>query len=742
MAARLDLPARAARTATTAAPLPEHLATRAAELGIDALYTHQAAAVDALRAGRHCVLATGTASGKSLGFQLPIAEAMLGAEPATALLVYPTKALAQDQLRALRRWLVPNLVADTYDGDRDPDDRARIRREANVVLTNPDMLHQGILPFHARWATFLMRLRYVVVDELHTLRGIFGTHVTYVLRRLLRLARHYGAEPTVCFASATIGNPGELATALLGEPVIAITDDGSPAADRELVVWRRPFVDAEQGIRPSANRATARLLARFVHDGVPTIAFTRSRRGTEAVALAARSDLKKSDEPELETAVAAYRSGYRPEERRALEDALHRGHLLGVAATSALELGIDIGGLDAVVLNGFPGTLASFWQQVGRAGRAGRPAVAVLVAGDDQLDEWYATHPEDLLARTPEAAVVNPDNPHVLLPHVACAAHELPLAPTDDRYFGPGLDDAVLDLVRRDLLKPRDGLLYWAGRHAPAPRVGLRNGGGAEFELVLEGTDQLIGTVDAGRVWDAAHEGAIYLHQGRRYRVVELDLDARAARLEPADTDDEYTTTRRTTDLTIDRADDPQPQGHGAAALADVTVIEQITAYQRRRVSTRALIETVPLDAPPSELRTRACVYTVALADLVAAGMEPGRVLGAVHAAEHALIGMLPRFAICDRWDVGGVSMALHPQTGHPTIVVYDGSPGGTGIAELAFATRQRHVAAAADLVAHCPCTGGCPSCVQSPKCGNGNVYLDKDGALTLLKLLGSPSDG
>jgi len=424
---------------------------RLASRGLDRLCTHQAEAIDRLHGGEDIVVATGTASGKSLCYQLPIVDNAVREAPDTALMLFPTKALAQDQLRSLRSWLVPGLRAVTYDGDTLPDDRTWARKHATVVLTNPEMLHQGILPFHARWATFLMRLRLVVVDELHALRGIFGSHVAQVLRRLRRVCAHYGADPVFCFASATIGNPGELAQALCGRPVVAIDDDGSPHAERCFALWQRPLLDPHLGTRSSANGETAALLARFVAAGTPTLAFTRSRRGAELVAGRARRILDDAVTAGagggLTERIAAYRAGYLPEERRDLEARLSDGRLLGVAATNALELGIDVGGLDAVVLNGFPGTLASLRQQAGRAGRGDRRAAAVLVAGDDQLDQWYATHPDDLFTREPGAAVVNPDNPFVLRPHVGCAAHELPLTPDDTDWFGAGLDEAVRDLT-------------------------------------------------------------------------------------------------------------------------------------------------------------------------------------------------------------------------------------------------------------------------------------------------------
>jgi DEAD/DEAH box helicase domain-containing protein len=407
----------------------------------------------------------------------------------------------------------------------------------------------------------------------------------------------------------------------------------------------------------------------------------------------------------------------------------------GVVATSALELGIDVGGLDAIVVNGFPGTLASFRQQIGRAGRGDRGSATVLVAGDDQLDQWYAAHPRELLERPAEAAIANPDNPFVLTAQVGCAAHELPIEPADEQWFGPGLDDAVRELVLADLLKPRDGRMYWAAQQPPAPAVGLRNGSGTEYDLVDQ-AGETIGTVDGGRVFQVAHPGSVYLHQGRQYRVEALETEHHRAILEAADDLDEYTRTREETDLTIVAAEQTMAAGRGTAALGAVEVTTRVTGYQRKRSSTNETIEVVPLDVPPSRLTTRACWYTVPLPVVVGAGLAPGRILGAVHAAEHALIGLLPLFAICDRWDVGGVSMAQHPATDEPSIFVYDGYAGGAGIAELAFARLQEHVRAARELVAACPCDAGCPSCVQSPKCGNWNEFLDKAGAVVVLDLL------
>ncbi len=725
------IPARSARHAEPASPLHPALADRLGERGIDALYSHQAQALDHLRARRHVVLATGTASGKSLCYQIPVLEAALGDGSDTALMMFPTKALAHDQMRSLRSWLVPEVEAASYDGDTPREERSRIRRRARTVFTNPDMLHVGILPNHRRWSGFFRNLELVVVDELHTLRGMFGSHVAQLLRRLRRVCAHYGSDPVFCFSSATIGNPGELACELLGAPVETVDDDGAPRGERCFALWERPLLDPLSGDRMSANFETARLVARLARDGLQTLAFTRSRKGSELVAQQVR-DILSREAPELVDAVAAYRGGYLADERRELESRMVSGDLLVVAATNALELGIDVGGLDGIALNGFPGTLASMWQQAGRAGRHHQRSLAVLVAGDDQLDQWYLTHPGELFSRPPEPAVVNPRNPFVLRPHLGCAAYELPLEPSDADYFGDQIDEVGAELVRADVLRPRGGRLLWAQRRPPAGRVNLRTGSASEYRLVESGSFDLIGTVDAGRVLQMAHEGAIYLHQGRQYRVERLDLRDRVAVLEPAD-DDEYTQPREDTDLAVKEVDEHRRLGGATVHLGAVSVTTEVTAYQRKQASTGDVIEVVDLDLPERTLETRACWYTLPDELVDGAGIEGARLLGAVHAAEHALIGMLPRFAICDRWDVGGLSTAVHPDTGKPSIFVYDGYDGGAGIAELGFEHAEDHLRDTLELVRSCPCDAGCPSCVQSPKCGNWNEYLDKGAATDLL---------
>jgi len=765
------LPARAARFGELAEPLAPDLRQR---LPFDRFWTHQAAAIDLARSGRSVAIATGTASGKSLCYQVPIAEAVGSpVRPATSLLIFPTKALAQDQLRALSGLEIPGLVAATYDGDCSTEERTWVRGNANVLLTNPEMLHHGVLPHHAKWATFLMRLQYVVIDELHLLRGVFGTHVAHLLRRLRRLCAVYGSDPTFIFSSATIGAPGRLASELCGLDVAEVTDDGSPRGERRFVLWNPaaegdlpidlrvvprdqpeepdepdapddrvgpPTVDdAGTGRRaPSANRETATLVAELIRRGHRTIAFCRSRKGTELIAAEVRRRLP----PDLADQVRPYRGGYLTAERREIEGELFGGRLRGVIATTALELGIDVGGLDACVLNGFPGTIASMWQQAGRAGRAAQPSIVVLVAGDDQLDQWYMAHPDQVFTRPPEPAVINLSNPYVLHPHLACAAYEQPLGHADERWWPGTLDEGVRALALDDRLKVRDRgrgsvrvpLAVWAGRGWPTHGVGLRSGSSDEVRIAApDGT--LIGTVDHGRACRLVHPGAIYLHQGQSYRVLELDLDDGAAIVEPVD-GGEWTQPRSETEITILGAEAERDVGRSRLAVGSVRVVSRVVGYRRFASYTGELLGVEELFLPPGELTTRAFWYTVDERLLADAGIGPEAVPGTLHAVEHAAIGLLPLFTICDRWDVGGVSTPWQAETGLPTIVIYDGYPGGAGIAELGYASADRHLRATLEVIDACRCADGCPSCVQSPKCGNGNEPLDKHGAAALLRAL------
>jgi DEAD/DEAH box helicase domain-containing protein len=729
-----QVPARSGRPADWPDWAPELLVERFRARGIARPWQHQVAAASLARAGRSVVVATGTASGKSLAYQLPVLSALLEDGKATALYLAPTKALAADQLRSLRSLVLPDVRAASFDGDTAPPERDWVRAHSRLVLTNPDMLHRGILPSHARWATFLRRLRYVVVDECHTYRGVFGSHVAHVLRRLRRICASYGAYPTFVLASATVATPATSGSRLTGLDVEEVTEDASPRGSTAFALWEPPLTGAhgEHGapVRRPAGAEAARLLADLIVEDARVLAFVRSRRGAEVLALTARRHLATAA-PELADRVAAYRAGYLPEERRALEAALADGTLLGVAATNALELGIDIAGLDAVVLAGFPGTLASLWQQAGRAGREGLGALVVFVARDDPLDTYLVHHPEAVFGRPVEATVLDPENPYVLGPQLCCAAAELALTGADLPLFGGPAAEAVLpDLVRRGLLRHRATGWYWTARGRPD--LDIRGTGGEPVRVVEAHTGRVLGTVDAWASHSTVHPGAVYLHQGVSYVVDELDLSDAVA-LVHQDDPDWSTSARDTTDIRVVSTLRERVLGELTLHHGTVDVTNQVVSYLRRRHLTGQVLDETPLDLPVRELRTRAVWYALSDAAIARAGLAPGDVPGAAHAAEHAAIGLLPLFATCDRWDIGGVSTAMHPDTGRMTVFVYDGQPGGAGFAARGYDTAEQWLRATREAVAACECEAGCPSCVQSPKCGNGNEPLDKAGAVRLL---------
>ncbi|MWA06885.1 DEAD/DEAH box helicase [Actinomadura sp. LD22] len=735
------VPAREGRRTGWPAWSPPLLVDRLAAAGIAAPWEHQAAAAEHARAGRSVIVATGTASGKSLAYLLPSIEAIYAGEDdhrreGTVLYLSPTKALAADQLRALRGLRLTRVRAATYDGDTPQDERSWVRQHANYVLTNPDMLHRSILPGHSRWSSFLRRLRYVVVDEAHGYRGVFGSHVAQILRRLRRICARYHASPTFILASATTSEPASTASRLTGLDVVAVDDDASPRGPATFALWEPPLTDlrGEQGapVRRTATAEAGDLLADLVVEGVQTLAFVRSRRGAESVALGAKRALHEVA-PALAEQVAAYRAGYLPEERRALEAALRSRSIVGLASTNALELGVDVSGLDAVLVCGWPGTRASLWQQAGRAGRSGQAALSVLVARDDPLDTFLVHHPEAIFGTPVEATVLDPDNPYVLEPHLCAAASELPLTDDDAALFGPSTADLLPDLVRRGFLRRRPAGWYWTRRDKACDLADIRGAGGAPVQVVETATGRLLGTVDEASAHTTVHDGAVYIHQGESFIVQTLDLDDSVALVEAADPD--YSTTARdVTDITIAERLRSTSWGDATLCYGTVDVTSQVVAYQMRRVQTGEMLGEKPLDLPPRTLRTRAVWWTLSEAQVDALGDLD--LAGAAHAAEHASIGLLPLYATCDRWDIGGVSTAVHPDTGLLTVFVYDGHEGGAGFAERGYADASAWLRATRDAIASCECESGCPSCIQSPKCGNGNEPLDKQGALTLLAVL------
>jgi DEAD/DEAH box helicase domain-containing protein len=719
-------PSRPARTEPFPADLDPRVATALVAQGVTALYRHQAEAWEALRAGGHAIVTTPTASGKSLAFNLPVLDLLAREPKSRALYLYPTKALAQDQARALAAFGVPGVKAAIYDGDTESERRWQTRKWANVILTNPDMLHVGVLPHHDRWGDVLANLRYVVVDEAHVYRGVFGSHVANVLRRLRRLARAYRSEPQFVLASATIANAGTLAEMLVGEPARVVESDAAPAPERTIALWNPELIDPDLGIRASTLGDASRLVAGFVEAGLRTICFAKSRKAVELIHRFASDRL---DAP-LAARIAPYRAGYTPSQRREIERRLMGGELLGVTATDALELGIDIGHLDCAISVGFPGTVSSLRQQWGRAGRRA-PGLAVLVASEDALDQYFMREPETLLGRTVEAALLDHANPRVLDGHVLSAAFEGPIDERDAETLGP---EALARAAALPELKRTDAGFVWAGKDYPAARVLLRSGELDTLTIVDAESGTVLGTLERSRAYSTVHDGAVYLHLGEQHLVKRLDVDARTALVTPANVD-WYTQAKKETSTEIVEPRRAEQRLGLELVWGTVSVTERVIAYQRKTISGGDTLETIPLDLPETSFETEAVWFCPTPRQLEGLEEMP-KLLSSLHAAEHSLIALLPLWAMCDRWDIGGLSTNVHPQTGLPTIFVYDGHSGGVGITERGFDRFEGWVEDTAKMLAGCPCADGCPSCVQSPKCGNLNDYLDKDGALTLLRRL------
>ena len=738
-----SLPGRPGQPAEWPAWVPEELIAALAAAGVAAPWQHQAEVADLARSGKSVIISTGTASGKSLAYLLPALTGIMAG--GTAMYVAPTRALAADQLKLVTSLGLSRVRPAVVDGDTPWAERTRARSAASYLLTTPDMLHQSLLPSHARWNGFFRRLRYVVIDECHTYGGVFGSHVAHVLRRLRRIAYHHsGTEPVFVLASATISEPARCGSLLTGRDVQAVSADGAPRAPLTFALWEPPLTGArgEAGapVRRAATTEAARLLADLVRTGVPSLAFVRSRRGAESVAQAARRHLTDAGAADLAERVAAYRSGYLPDERRALEEALRNGELAGLAATTALELGVNVANLDAVLMAGWPGTRAALWQQAGRAGRAGREAVAVLIARDDPLDTYLVHHPQALLGAPVEATVLDPDNAYVLAPHLCAAAAELPLTDHDLTAFSPAASALATAMAADGLLRARGGR-WFCTRQGMVTRTGLRGSGGWPVRIVESSTGRLVGTVDEPSAHFLAHDGAVYSHQGETYLVSKLDLADRVALVELADPG--YgTTAREITSVEVTAELQHADWGEATVSFGDVLVTRQVVSYSRRSLETGLLVGEDVLDLPERRLPTRAVWWTLGPAQrarLAAAGLD---LPGAAHAAEHAAIGLLPLVAACDRWDVGGVSADLHAATGKLTVFVYDGHVGGAGFAERGFAAARAWLTATAEAIGSCDCQAGCPSCIQSPKCGNGNHPLAKQDAVTLLRCVLTGASG
>ncbi len=796
------MPAREGRFGEWPAWVPTPLREALAARGVARPWLHQQQTAEAAHDGRHVVVATGTASGKSLGYQLPVLAALLGDPRAAAIYLAPTKALTVDQYESVDSLGLAGVRPAVFDGDTPLDERDWVRAHARLVLTNPDMLHRGILPGHERWPRLFRGLRYVVVDECHAYRGVFGSHVALVIRRLRRVARLYGSDPVFVLASATVSDPAGAASRLIGAEVVAVTEDCSPTSGADFLLWEpgplsgraaeaareagsgaeppvhrpaavlangacrepaaspdpaaspapaaspdsaaslvwagQPAADTPEaagiGARRSAPAEAADLLAELVAAGARTLAFVRSRHSAEQTAVAARRALLDLA-PDLVDRVDSYRGGYLPEDRRALERALGSGELLGVASTNALELGIDIAGLDAAVLAGYPGSIASIWQQAGRAGRGRRRALVVFIAREDPLDTYLVHHPEAIFGRAVEATMTDPTNRYLLAGHLRCAAAEHRLDETDVELFG---GTAVVGPVLEQLtaarsLRRRPNGWYWVDLAHPANEVDLR-GAGRQVAIVEADCGRILGTVDEGRAPAAVHPGAVHLHRGQSFSVLDLDLDQGVAYVK-ADRPGWTTVARSTSEVELCAGQNTRLLAGGVTiGVGPVRVTEQVVGYLRRRPSGE-ILDSVSLDMPEHQLLTKAVWYTIPADALRSAGLADAQIPGALHAAEHAAIGLLPLFAGCDRSDIGGLSTMCHPDTGEPTVIVYDGFAGGAGFADRGHAVLVDWLQAVRDAVAGCPCAAGCPSCVQSPKCGNGNHPLFKAGAVTVLQI-------
>ncbi len=704
--------------------------------GLWPLYIHQTEAIDALAGGEHVIISTPAASGKSLCYHVPVLDALLADRTSRAMYLYPTKALAQDQLKGLREIGAGlSFRADIFDGDTPGRERPGIKRSSQILLTNPDMLHLGILPNHRTWARFLRGLRYVVLDEAHVYRGVFGSHVANVIRRLRRLCRLYGSSPQFILCSATIANPGELARQLTGLAFRAIEVDGAPYGGKQFVFWNPPLTDANRTSRRSTNVEASTLFSELVSRSIRTITFVRSRKVAELVYLYARDQLEQM-QPALAKKISPYRASYMPEDRRMIERALFDGELLGVSTTNALELGIDVGSLDATVIAGYPGSIASTWQQAGRSGRRNEESLSVLVGQDNPLDQYLMNHPHAFFGKSVEHALISPQNPYIIQPHLVCAAYESPLSPRDAELFGPDLPETLAGLEDMAVLKKEGDSWYVATTVGyPAESVNIRSTSSRGYLVVEERSGAILETVDESSAFHQLHPGAIYLHQGEAYLVVDLDLESRTAYVEPND-GSYYTQVRDMTDIDIREVRASKEEGGVRVYLGEVEVTNRVLGYRLRKPMTDELLGEEFLDLPERRFNTVALWFDVPPEVLDTIREQRMDLAGGLHATEHAAIGVLPLFALCDRNDIGGVSTPLHPDTEKPQVFIYDGHPGGIGISERGYEAIHDLWETTLRAVSQCPCQEGCPSCIQSPKCGNNNNPLDKGVAVLMLRAL------
>lgn len=718
----LELPRRPAQYKEPRHQLDDAVARRLEELGIQQLFSHQADAYDAARDGKDVVVVTGTSSGKTLCYNLPALHHAIGEPAARMLYLFPTKALAQDQLGKLEQLLPDGIRAGTYDGDTPPSQRGSMRRLAHIVLTNPDMLHIGILPGHELWSKFFKSLRLIVLDEMHVYRGVFGSHVCGVIRRILRLAEWYKARPQIIACSATIGNPAELFERLTGRKAELIEEDGSPRGKRTFVFWNPPEVG--EGQRLSSNIVSSELMVGLAENHQRVLTFNRARISAELVLRYARKRAAKEGRV-APSAIESYRAGYTPKERRQIEKALFKGELLGLATTNAMELGVDIGSLDAVVMNGYPGTVASFWQQAGRAGRGSKDGLAIMVAHDDPLEQFLIREPSMVLNAHNERVAVNPDNPQILAQQLRCAAHERPLAPSELERFSERALEVAETLDRSGELRFSAGLFYYPSHEAPAPGVNIRGSGGEQVTLTLEGN--ALGTMERWRAMQQAHAGAVYLHRGASFVVESLDLEKALAVVSPRETD--YYTQAIVQSVVEPKAVLKSAQmGKARASLVAISVTDAVVGYRKKTLDGDTVLSIEPLDLPPSTYETLAVRFDLPLPDDEETGV------GGVHGVEHALMALAPLICGADRADLGSAWYAMFPDTFSPAVFVMDRTPGGVGLCERLFDSLGPWIVASRQLLESCKCEGGCPACLLSARCEVNNDALSKRQALELLR--------
>jgi len=717
-----NLPARDARFAPLEPAPPDRVLRVISDDGISQFYTHQAQAITHARGGESVVVVTGTASGKTICYNVPVLESLLENPEATALYLYPTKALAQDQLRTLERYRKSDpelpLVTGTYDGDTPPNVRRKLKNEANVLLTNPDMLHAGILPNHGSWSRFFANLRYVVVDEVHAYRGIFGSNVSHVLGRLNRICAHYGVEPTYVCCSATIRNPRDLAEKLTGRSMRAVEDDGAPKGPRTFVIWNPPMLADSNVERRSGNGEAARLLAETVQADHQTIAFVRARVVSEVVTRYAQEILGHMS-PSRAKLVHAYRGGYLPEERRQIERSLFSGELRGVVSTNALELGIDIGGMEVAILVGYPGTIASVWQQAGRAGRGSDPSLVLLIPYDSPIDQYMAQHPDYFFGRSPESAVIDPLNAHIVLSHLRAAAFELPIEKRDwdnyGEYCGP-----ILKLLEEDRQVRQQGdRFYWSGPNFPSADVGLRNISDDVYTIIDTGpkekpdaANRVIGTIDEVGAFQQLHPQAVYMHHGETYFVNDLDTNKKIAWVEKEDTD-YYTQSITEVKIKIESEELRKQWNASDVHWGDVSATKVTYMFKKIKFGTRDSLGFGALDLPPWTLDTSG-MWILPRPEAFALVKKAGRVpREGLLGISNVIREVIPLFAMCDTMDIG--ASVDSSAANAPGVFVHDRFPGGLGFSLKAYEIIEDIMKASLELIDRCPCARGCPSCVGSP---------------------------